>query len=343
VLQTSPARSQDGIIIVDPVRDRANQRLDGARKPPQWNGAPMVVTSPMPATSAAPDPTAPTSELSAQPAAPTTPLSLETSFTQWATFDATTKAERIESIRSQAPHAFARPPVLIDDPALDVWFAVDASQPAAASASDRFSRLGADYKFGRSAVFGFAVASKEAEAGLQKAQSAASYFAWRPVQTVTLDGRLGVASAHLGPIDGAQEVMQRYASARVRSDWSLGSFKLSPTLSLTRGTEVEAGMAAAAQESSVFSFAPRLSRSFDIGNDQKLEPFVTIDRKLAVGQGDPTALGGGTLSSSRSVGAGVSLKQQNSYTLDVTTSVEERDADGQHNLKSGLKLKVPLN
>jgi hypothetical protein len=271
-------------------------------------------------------------------------LSLETSFTQWATFDATTKAQRIESIRSQAPYAFAKPPVLTGDPALDVWFAVDASQPAAASTStsDRFSRLGADYKFGRSAVFGFAVANKEAEAGLQKAQSAASYFAWRPVQTVTLDGRLGVASAQLGPIDGTQ-VMQRYASARVRSDWNLGSFKLSPTLSLTRGTEVEAGITAAPQQSSVFSFAPRLSRSFDIGNNQKLEPFVTVDRKLAVGQSDPTALGGGTLSSSRSVGAGVSLKQLNSYTLDVTTSVEERDVDGQHNLKSGLKLKVPLN
>ena len=114
------------------------------------------------------------------------------------------------------------------------------------------------------------------------------------------------------------------------------------------GTGTEPGALAAPsvpvvpQDGSILSIAPRLSRTFDLGNGQKLEPFVTMDRKLAIGQGDPTAPAGTTLSSSRSVGAGVSLKQQDSFTLDVTTSVEERDVDGQHNLKGGLKIKVPL-
>jgi hypothetical protein len=332
----------EGVIIVDPVRDRADQRLNGTPKPPQWKSAPIVITSPILAAEPNAGSVAPAAEGS-QPPGPPTPLSLETSFTQWSAFEANAKADEIESVRARAPYAFAKPPVLVSDPTLDVWFSVDASQPVTGKVGERFSRLGADYKIGRLAVLGFAVADKEADNGLKRAQSAASYFAWRPLQTVTLDGRLGIASAHSGPIDGAQEVMQAFASARVRSDWNLGSFKLSPALSLTRGTELDTPAHAGSQDNGILSIAPRLSRSFDLGNGQQLEPFVTIDRKLAIGNVEPTTPGGEPLSSSRSVGAGMSLKQKDSYSLDVTTSVEERDIDGQHNLKSGLKVKVPLN
>ena len=74
-----------------------------------------------------------------------------------------------------------------------------------------------------------------------------------------------------------------------------------------------------------------------------LEPFVMMKSAIDFAPSAATMTGSlGTLDTTRSVGAGVTLGKPNDYSLSVTTEVEQASTAEHPNLKSRLEVKVPL-
>ena len=341
----------DGLVLVDPPDDRAAKRLDGAPWiAPVWDRAPVAVGGPQaPADDAAGAGAVLAAPQGLEAAGSATRMTLQSSLAQWSTYAQKQSMERLQAAQATAPKRIALPQTARPDPALDAWVKMETAQGAIAERVTS-TKVGADYRIGRSALVGFSAASQEKDLGAQQAQAVASYFAVKPLPMVTLDGRAGVLEAHAGPLDGMTSAQQRFAMARLKSELPVGAFKLAPTVSISQGSETiresgkDAGRDAgsAAHESGTLGFAPRLSRPFELKSGAKVEPYVSLDRKLALEQQAPDRPRATT-----ALGAGLSLKKPDAYTLDFSASMEELGRDklsstGPGETKGRLELKMPL-
>jgi len=339
---SAPAAPRLGEQTFDISGDRASKRLNGAGwTAPAWDSAPLQVVSPaLPAAAQdSPPLPGPSGSASGDPTA----LAMQTSIMQWATWSMRAADARLEAARRAAPDAFKLPTATRVDQPLDLWFAMDGKQIGGASDRETSRRLGLDYKLGRSAVVGVAVAAQDKGAGAEQSQTVASYVAVRPLPGVTIDAKGGLAES-LATLPGQPSASTgRFVSTSVRGDWQVGSFKLTPSVAFSHGDETPREGATALQDYNRLTFAPKASRPFQLDGGRKIEPFLAFEQKLQIDSAEAGHAGGsGMTAPERSFGAGVSLTKPGSYALNLSTSVTETEKDPAPSLKSRLELKVPL-
>jgi len=283
-----------------------------------------------------------------------TGFKLQTSVGQWGGYADRKMSLKMEEAKRLAPDGFKLPRIAPrTDPNLDVWASI-AARGIGEDASEIGSKVGADYRIGRSALVGVAVglgdkAAPDATSPGGTAEGSytlASYFALKPLPTMTFETRAGVGENRAASGDRSVDIQHRFIVAQLRSDFFLNRLKISPALSLAHGDDtVKDVPTAASGELSTIAFTPRISRPFEIGKGQKLEPFVHYDRKLDLGASelrldDPAATAG---RSERRFGAGIKLDKADTYSLSVTTDLEETTSPTvPTNVKSRLELKIPI-
>lgn len=319
----------DGVLMVDPSQGRTERRLSGAPWiAPVWDAAPLAVN---PAD---------------------TGFGMQTSVGHWGAYSTHTLTRRSEDAKGLAMDGFKLPRALPrPDPSLDVWASVEARNVNGEAAQETGSRVGADYRIGRQALVGASIGVQGREsvgaAAGEDSTTLATYFALKAARGLQLEARAGVGEKHATALQAAPSDAQRFTFLQLRSDWTLGAYKLSPALALAHGESAALPHAGArAPETDAVTFSPRLSRSVDVGQGRRLEPFLSYQRKLelAPDAGLPGEKGvdKGASRAETKYGAGVTLVKPDAYSFSVTTDLEETGTNAQSNLKSRFELKIPL-
>lgn len=320
----------DGILVVDPSDGRTEKRLAGTPwLAAVWEAAPVA---------AVPEP----SESS---------FRMQTSVGQWGAWSAKAMNLRMEEARKLAPEGFRLPRAAPrPDPNLDVWASVAGRGIGEETSREIGSKVGADYRIGRAALVGVAVAtgdrSEPTGAASEGSYTVASYFALKPLPLLTFETRAGFGESRAGELDRTSDIAHRFVVAQLRSDFLVSQLKISPTLALAHGDDTLKNTPTGATGAlDTLTFGPRISRPFALGGGQRLEPFVKAERKLDLGQPAITApdVPGAPSRSELKLGAGLELVKPNAYSLRVTTDVEEKDnAAAPPNVRGRFELKVPI-
>jgi hypothetical protein len=116
------------------------------------------------------------------------------------------------------------------------------------------------------------------------------------------------------------------------------AFRAAPAVTIDARTEWHAAHASGAEgtEKSTVSIAPRLAKPFALDGGASIEPFVTYKHAFDVGsEADQAAV-------AQSAGAGLTYAKPESYSLSVTTDLENVGGAAETNLNSKLQLKLPI-
>ncbi len=121
------------------------------------------------------------------------------------------------------------------------------------------------------------------------------------------------------------------------------TYQASPLLSFDASTEWETGSVVATTgnaktDKSSLLLAPKLKYPIAVGGGQTFEPFVTMREDLALSVSGVEGAKKNTLS----VGTGLTLSKPQTYSLSVTTDLENVGAVEPTTVKSRLQLSVPL-
>jgi len=300
----------------DPARGRLDARIDSkAWIGTEWATAP-VATKPS-----------------------DTGVSLQSSLTHLGSFEAQALQRKIDEAKAMAPAGLVMPkaPVARQTP-LDVWTTLDVEGTDSSVVQSKRGSVGADYKFAPKTVVGVAVDYAERSASdvaiTEEDRTTSAYFKMKPVTGLTLDARASWAETTGTVAQENVDSMQEGVSASVKGDWNYGRVKFAPSVSIAHGVE-DATESGAAIEKNVVTVAPRIERPIPLENRQTLSPFVQFKQEIDVGS---VGLEGGP---AHGAGAGATLAKPDSYSLSVSTDVEETAA-GDRNVKSQLQLKLPL-
>lgn len=232
-----------------------------------------------------------------------------TSFGTWRQYNAQALSQKIEASKALAPGELrAGKPVAASSPPLDLWTKVDVDELAGETARGIRTGVGADYKLSRSAKVGVSAEHADAPAGAPattepRAQDKfGAYVTVAPVPTLSVEAR---------------------------GQWETGY----GVPSLAAG-----GIDTGGAEKASISIAPRVGKKFTLENGHALEPFVTLRNEFTLGaaeEGSATGL-------AESAGAGVTITSPQSYSLSVTTDVDNVTVPDKAALNGKVQLKVPL-
>lgn len=321
-LQLSPSRL-DALMSTDPTRGRTESRLN--EKPwisDNWSVVPFALTPP--------------SESS---------VTMRTSVGHWSAYTSRTLSKKIESAKAMAPESLKLPvPPAVPEYNLDVWSAVDVQgldQDAAVARSE----VGADYKLTKNSVAGVAVqlGGNENVTGSDDDYMLSTYFGVRPLKPITLDASAAWGEKSETLLDEQATSERSVVTARARGEWQVNKIDITPEVSISHAEENVGSQAGqGSTEKSTLTFAPRISRKFELEDGQKIEPFVRYKNEVDVGAPDAAA-GEDAWQAEGMLGAGIGLAKPDSYSLDISADVSDFDAEEEPNVKSRLKLKVPIN
>lgn len=137
-----------------------------------------------------------------------------------------------------------------------------------------------------------------------------------------------------GPLGGAPIPTDRNYSAYM-------NLKASSLLSVDAKTqwqrrEGDAFSGISAREKNSFSLAPKIEKEFDLGDGLAVTPYATIKHQLDINVLD------GSEQISNSAGGGVTLSKPDTYSVTVSTDVQESSTSADPTVKSRVQLKVPL-
>lgn len=288
------------LLNADPVAGRVTSHLDGKPWIAQaWTTLPMAV------------------------AKSDDVFSLQASLDHYHAFEVRQFSAKIEEAKALAPDRVIVPkPPVSPNKRVDVWGAVDVD--AAQHGEVARSRVGIDYRAWRNTVVGamLDVDVDEAQSSFGRGQRFATYVVMKLPSFASVD-----ATA-----DWGEEFLNDETKLAVHFRGNVempGGVKFSPTVGMTgtypgQASQDDADVA----EQSTLTFAPKLSRSFQLDQGLTVEPSVSLSTDT---------------SDKRSAGAGVTIKRPDSYSLSLGTSVE-RSAETEQppNMRGNLNLTVPL-
>jgi hypothetical protein len=321
-LQLSPKRL-DALISSDPTRGRTESRLnDKAWISDDWSVVPFALSPPSESN-----------------------VTMRTSMGHWSAYTSRSISKKIEAAKAMAPESLKLPaPPVVPEYKLDVWSAVDLHGLDRDTAIAR-SELGADYKITKNSVAGVAAqfGGNENVTGSNNDYMLSTYFGVRPLKPITLDASAAWGEKAATAIDENAVSERSVVTARARGEWQVEKVNIVPELSLSHAEETVSGPTGdGATEKSTLTFAPRLSRKFELKDGEKIEPFVTYKNEINVGAPD-LAAGDKEWEAQSSIGAGIGFTKPDSYSLDVSTDVTDLEADKPTEVKSKLQLKLPIN
>lgn len=171
---------------------------------------------------------------------------------------------------------------------------------------------------------------------------------WSSMQQVDSAKRAGVGADYKVNPDTTVGIAAEAGGTKAEEDQKLSAymaFKAAPMVSVDTRTEwgtayTTTDESTAKAEKGAISVAPRINHSFKLNDGETLEPFVTFKQKVGVGAADATQK---HLDVSQGAGAGLTYAKPDSYSLSVTTDLENLGSSAEPaNLNSRVQLKVPL-
>lgn len=205
------------------------------------------------------------------------------------------------------------------------------------------SGVGVNYKPSRTATVGMAVESEEnkVDATLTEQTKLAATLGLKPSPLINFEASAKWANqstSHL--VTWGAPNAQSELSASLNGDWLLGAFKFAPSVTVAHATEVGLPDAANASKGTIV-VAPTISRPVALDHAQALEPFLTYKQELDISAPAPHTGLAVKADAVRSAGGGIKLEERGTYSLSVTTDIENLDAE-RHSLRSEFRLNVPL-
>lgn len=284
-----------------------------------------------------------------------------TSFSQLGSWMSRNDAEKIKAAEELLAKGQKLPVPAKIDRRVDVWTRtrVSTANPAADTDLESYtSYVGADYKPMDGVVLGGMVQLDSADAvsaplgGSADGQGymAGPYVAMQLSPHITLDAKAAWGEAQDSVVAGSAatnfQTSRSLTSARLKGDWELNDWHLTPTATIESTSEsatIGIGDAAAQAGFKRMSVGPKISRQFDVGNDKTLQPFVHMNSSVDLGSDNglfnsPSLEG---LDTQNTIGAGFALSETDEYTFSATADVENPGED--KNLRTGVKLTIPLD
>lgn len=202
------------------------------------------------------------------------------------------------------------------------------------------SGAGLNIKPNRAATIEMKVESEESsvDAALSQQTKLAAIFNLAPSPLLSFEAKAAMTQQSVDVAGGDAQSAQHELSARLSGDWRFGGYKLMPNLSISRAATDAALPGIATGPMSTIVVAPTLSRPVKLDKTAAFEPFLTYKQELGIG---PFHAGSALVTETRSAGGGIKLEKRDSYSLTVTTDIENLDAQRQ-SLRSQLRVSVPL-
>jgi hypothetical protein len=153
-----------------------------------------------------------------------------------------------------------------------------------------------------------------------------------PSATVGVSAERGAAKAANDASPGDDEKLSAFMN-----------FKATSMLSIDARTQWQANQPSAAlgatperSEKGSIIVAPRISRTYKIGKDQTVEPFVSYKREVGIVTAGPGS------ADANSAGAGVTFAKPDAYSFSVTTDVDKLDQGADKSVSGKVQIKLPL-
>lgn len=286
-----------------------------------------------------------------------------TSFSQVGSWMTKTDAEKIKAAEELLAKGQKLPVPATIDRSMDVWTQTRVTKgPAISDTGGKAytSYLGADYKPVDGVVLGGMVQMDSADAksvslgGASAGQGymAGPYMAMQLAPGVTFDARAVWGEAQDSITAGSAatqfDTRRSHASMRLKGDWSWNAWHVSPVATIESINETAVagpGQIAAEAGFNRMSVGPRFSRQFHVGNDKSIEPFVHVNSGVAL-DSSGAFLNGEALDMGEAyntVGGGFSLSKTDDYTFSATADVDTPSGDAEKNVRTGVKLTIPLD
>ncbi len=233
-------------------------------------------------------------------------LSMSTSLNRLRDYNAAVEARKLEEAKALASSTLASPKSAPSPSALDVWTNLEISPVEDGAEISKRTQVGANYRISRYATAGMTVGATLADSGeLPKTQD----------PTVS-----AYVALQLSPI----------MSIKTKTEWD------------GAGADVAVGASSDAVDKKSVVVAPRIGKTFSLGDKETIQPFVEFKQELELdsgasnGSADPVKM-------REAAAAGITLTKPEAYSLDVTTDVDGVGSGAQPNLNSKIQLKLPLH
>jgi hypothetical protein len=275
---------------------------------------------------------------------PTDPgFSMQMSAVHWGDFADWTTMKRFDEAKAMAPAGLVAPkPAPKSLVPLDVWTSLNVQGLDQSDSRSGRASLGADYAITRRAVMGIVVQSEDKSVRsasiAEQDVTLAAYFAVKTPSALAFDVRAQRGDS-TGVVGGAAETRST-ATARVRGDWAFGKFAFGSAIAVSHGEE-ELRTGSGVVTTSAVSVAPRVSRSYALGDGQTLDPFVSYKRELSI-KDLSSQFVAPTHEAKQSASAGIKYSKPNAFALSVGADIEEPLSKEPRTAKGQLQLSIPF-
>lgn len=255
--------------------------------------------------------------------------SVRASLTHLVAFGRQNSSERDSKIRDSL--GFHGPSQLsgYKNPLLDVWATLDFG--AQASNGLVRGRLGADFAMRRNSAVGLTIERGELTNGDDV--RLATYFEQRAPTGWIWGLQGGWGNGYVE--DQNALVSNTYFNAKVARELNFGQVTVAPSTEFATAIRHSSdGISGTSSTSGTIILASRLSRSFDIEDRARLEPYVVIKQAIDTGEGEP---------SSHTLESGLKLDAPSHFSLRASTAVENSKPSEAPAVSSRFELQVPLN
>lgn len=283
---------------------------------------------------------------------------LKTSLSQWGSYIARSDAKKIEEAKKLAPKDLKLPaPVVMQERTVDVWTETRFNYAEGQDAASRgyTSYMGADYAIGRNVLFG-AMAQLEdlhqsaADWGPSGAAGdaylAGPYVAMKLTPNLTLDAKAAWGQGNVDTTAGNLASDRSLAEARLKGNWTVNDWRLSPSASLSRVTESAANVPGTAVAVERLTVGPEIARPVALGDGRVVEPFLHYQNSLDFDAATALLQPGSPvpdLNAQSTVGGGLTYTKPNEYTIRATTDVQGVGSEADKNLSSRVQVSIPLD
>lgn len=193
--------------------------------------------------------------------------------------------------------------------------------------------FGADVMLGRGSVAGLAFERGDLSNGDD--ERVITYFKRRIATGLTWRMQGGWGTGLVESEETTSSVQNGYLNAGLQKTWLIDGMALSPSVDITTNlAELEGDDGAQRSFESQIVLAQRVSRSFQIDGEKRLEPFLVITQSIDAVDGTDAGQG---------VESGLKLDQRAQFSLSASTALKRSEAAGENDVSGKVQLKVPFN
>ncbi|MEO1544021.1 MAG: hypothetical protein AAFR75_08395, partial [Pseudomonadota bacterium] len=234
-------------------------------------------------------------------------------------------------------------------PRLDIWTRTEVTDvPDASTTRSMTGRVGMDYKLKANTLIGARIETNSLDQGTSGPNEtgvlAGPYVATKiaPGLTLEADSAFGTARTQFND-QGETSSNRRHVRAGLKGDWKLKGYTFAPSAHVTHLRDTSQDSGGPAIERRALEINPKLKRTFETTTGTQITPFVDYTTTLDL---EAVAAPGVSQTSEeieQRLGAGVTISKSDAFDLNATADLERIDGAQARNVRSKLRLDVPLN